>query len=269
MSNERRHPDDVADPVVSEAYRELSDEGSPAHLDHEILNMARNAAKERHRNAMAWLRPAAWVATVGLCLAIVLEVADLPMQEQADFAVEAEKEQMPEADALPASSPPVEGVASGGEQRVAPQRSLMQKSESAARFESDRYTDKPQSETVVSGQRKDAPAAIEVEGLRDSERQFLREAEDRARMQVGSDEEAEVALMLSAPAVSLAQDAAVERYCDEEETADPNRWLECILALENRGMPEAAMLERELLQEVFPDMYAPAEIVEPRQNYPD
>ena len=267
MSNERRHPDDVADQVVSAAYRELSDERAPAHLDHEILNMARNAAKERHRNAMAWLRPAAWVATVGLCLAIVLEVAELPMQEQADFAAEAEKERMPDADAMPSS--PVEGVASSLEETAVPQRSLKQKTESAARAESHRYTDTPQAETAAGGQGKDAPAAIEVEALRDSERQFLREAEDRARMQVGSDEEAEAALMLSAPAASLAQDAAAERYCDEEETADPNLWLECILALENRGMPEAAMLERELLQEVFPDMYAPAEIVEPRQIEPD
>ena len=104
MSDERRHPDDVTDPIVSSAYRELSTERTPEHLDHVVLNEARNAAKQRHRSAMAWLRPAAWVTTIGLCLAIVLEIADLPLQEQGAFdeAVKDEKEvrQEPVTDAL-------------------------------------------------------------------------------------------------------------------------------------------------------------------------
>ena len=63
------------DPRVSAAYRELADERSPEHLDHIILNAARGAARPRWNKAIAWLRPAAWVATIGVCLAIVLEIS--------------------------------------------------------------------------------------------------------------------------------------------------------------------------------------------------
>jgi hypothetical protein len=81
MSDKRMNTDEPGDPRVSAAYREMADERTPEHLDHIILNAARRAAKPRWNKAVAWLRPAAWVATIGLCLAIVVEISLLPDPE--------------------------------------------------------------------------------------------------------------------------------------------------------------------------------------------
>ena len=240
MSNERRDHDAVTDSAVSTVYREFSDERAPEHLDHEILNMARDAAKDRHRSAMGWLRPAAWVATVGLCLAIVVEVTQTPLQEQAELATEADRG--PNQDAAATGT----GAANRADGTVAPRRSQYQKSEAAP-----------------GDYREEAPAAIEVESLRDSDRQFLREAEDRARLQVGSDEEAAAARGLSAPVLKTASDVPVPRNCGEEQTGNADLWIACILELESRGMQEAAALERRLLEETFPGTLVPTETGQP------
>ncbi len=241
MSKERRHPDDITDPIVANAYREMSNERAPEHLDHLVLNQARNAAKQRHRSAMAWLRPAAWVATIGLCLAIVLEVADLPLQEQDAFddAASDAKEVMqePAADERPASAP------------------TETRSEDAASAENFAAPESRASEKMVP-MRSERPAAIEV----DADRQFLREAEERARLQAGSDELQEEVAVTGVSPLGIASDAAAAAYCSDEQRADPHAWLACILDLEGQGMSEAAMLERELLQEAFPDDYVPPDL---------
>lgn len=85
MSDKRMNSDEPGDPRVSAAYREMADERTPEHLDHVILNAARGAAKSRWRKTGAWLRPAAWVATIGLCVAIVVEISLLSDPEPAEF----------------------------------------------------------------------------------------------------------------------------------------------------------------------------------------
>ena len=97
MSDKRMNSDEPGDPRVSAAYREMADERTPEHLDHVILNAARGAAKSRWRKAGAWLRPAAWVATIGLCIAIVVEISLLPDPELAEF------DSLPPAATKPAS----------------------------------------------------------------------------------------------------------------------------------------------------------------------
>ncbi len=81
MSDKRIESGEGVDPRVSAAYRDMANERSPEHLDHLILNAARAAAKPRRNRAAAWLRPAAWVASIGVCLAIVVEIALLPEPE--------------------------------------------------------------------------------------------------------------------------------------------------------------------------------------------
>jgi hypothetical protein len=265
MSNERRHPDDITDPIVSNAYRELSNERAPEHLDHLVLNEARNAAKQRHRSAMAWLRPAAWVTTIGLCLAIVLEVADLPLQEQDVFDEAARSEkavvQEPVAEELPASAPAgaMSDDAAGTENFAAPERTMAEPV-APVRNEVGRADTDAEAPTMAPAEARqrqiapdDLPAALEVDA--DADRRFLREAEDRARLQAGSDELQEEVVVTGVSSFGVASDVATEAYCTDDQRADPNEWLACILDLENRGMSEAAMLERERLQEAFPDFY--------------
>jgi hypothetical protein len=198
MSKEQRPQNELSDPLVSRTYRDLSDEHAPEHLDHVVLNEARSAAIPEYTAANSWLRPAAWVTTIGLCLAIVLEVSDMAPEQS-----------------VPGATTEVGQKPSDSEEPV--------------------------------------PAAIEVESFDRDDRQLLREADDRARMQTGSDRESVGTQMQVAPATGLESDAAMERYCEESETGDPNDWLDCILALEQQGLLEAAKAERDLLFKSFPD----------------
>ncbi len=99
MTNERQHPDFAAetDETVSATYRELSREGAPDHLNEKVLQQAaEKALRPRYSRSIMWTRPLAWAATVGLCLAIVLEVTRVPtpeivMTEDANDFLEAEQ----------------------------------------------------------------------------------------------------------------------------------------------------------------------------------
>ena len=73
----------IADENVSAAYRAVAVESAPVRLDAEVL---RRAVLEGGRNGKTlaqrtWLRPAVFVATAGLSLAIVLEVSDVGIFE--------------------------------------------------------------------------------------------------------------------------------------------------------------------------------------------
>jgi len=64
------------DPRVAEQYALLADEAAPAELDRIVLRNATGAARTEGRQYafMAWLRPAAFVATAGLSLALILDL---------------------------------------------------------------------------------------------------------------------------------------------------------------------------------------------------
>lgn len=66
------------DPRVSEMYRQLTTEKTPAELDDKVLTMAASAARTRYGLTRAWIRPVAWTATIGLSLAFILEMSQLP-----------------------------------------------------------------------------------------------------------------------------------------------------------------------------------------------
>ena len=59
---------------VSDAYRDIATETSPAGLDDKIMAMARQEARTRYGLARAWIRPVAWAATIGLSFAFILEM---------------------------------------------------------------------------------------------------------------------------------------------------------------------------------------------------
>lgn len=73
--------DEAMDELVSKTYREHSVEQAPEHLNQKILRMATAAGNPERENGLwrqAWMKPLAWAATVGLSLAIVLEVTQVP-----------------------------------------------------------------------------------------------------------------------------------------------------------------------------------------------
>lgn len=77
MNHDQPEPD-IADTVVSATYRSLADEAAPAELDAAVLREATAAARPGKATAAfgGWLRPAVFVATAGLSLALLLEFSD-------------------------------------------------------------------------------------------------------------------------------------------------------------------------------------------------
>jgi hypothetical protein len=59
---------------VSAAYRDLAKESPPPALDRRILAAASREGRSRYGAVRAWMRPVAWAATIGLSLAILLEI---------------------------------------------------------------------------------------------------------------------------------------------------------------------------------------------------
>lgn len=70
---------------VSDTYRDIAQESTPAHLDERIIAMAGREARTRYGLARAWVRPVAWAATIGLSFAFILEMTyfseDAPPRE--------------------------------------------------------------------------------------------------------------------------------------------------------------------------------------------
>lgn len=68
------------DELVATTYRATASETVPQHLNERVLEIAANpslAGKRRSWLVPAWTKPLAWVATVGLSLAIVLEITQV------------------------------------------------------------------------------------------------------------------------------------------------------------------------------------------------
>lgn len=68
---------DTDDKRITDTYRDLASERTPADLDEKILAMAAAEARTRYGLTRAWIRPAAWAATIGLSLAFILEMSQL------------------------------------------------------------------------------------------------------------------------------------------------------------------------------------------------
>lgn len=75
--SEENVPD--VDRQVSDQYRTLAAETAPARLDRAVLRKAKRAVRAdgRKPSAGTWFRPVAFVATVGLALAIVMDLGKL------------------------------------------------------------------------------------------------------------------------------------------------------------------------------------------------
>lgn len=232
MSDKRTNSDESVDPRVSAAYRETADERTPEHLDHVVLNAARSAAKPRWNTAIGWLRPAAWVATIGVCLAIVVEIALLDDEGTAGM------------DSLtPGAAPPA---------AISPVSAPATKSE---RFE--KTAPAAGEPATAKSVREPAPEPSADSAARRDEGDRIQRARELRQQGTVIEDTGPNRMLHMAPATSSLEEALTEHYCDETQTIDPNSWLECILELERQGLHDAARLERERLVEAFPPPMIP------------
>jgi hypothetical protein len=271
----------VQDQRVTDAYRALADERAPEHLNEQVLKLAAEA-RTPYARARAWMRPAAWAATIGLSLAIVLELTQMPISDL-DVA------------SMPPTSESDAAAHLAGRDNDAALPTRVGLAEPPAPVSNS------QTDTADQSARKrstaQAPLSLETASMDDiapRAEKAMEEAEALARARAGSDnsyipapakadalqagsvlreerstdiaadrreaayrqtarrdsEETRSAANSFAP-ISLATTADLACAESERETADT--WLACIRQLRENGQDEQADEEYEEFRQVYPD----------------
>ncbi len=269
MSNERSSPDSngATDPIVSRAYRETADERVPAELDRAVLSSAASAARPRYARSILWLRPLAWTATIGLSLAIVLELSRVPQPEPAVFEMPAAASDAPTKKSLPDKIDSTT-TAESRQQDLDSFADETMTEDSSVKLESALPASQPAPALAKPDAMKrthsgesgaDSPetsGSSSTESFEAENLQLLRQAEDLAR--IHSDNLVETRQpTLRSIAVDAVSTHGNSEDCDEDATATPSIWLECIEDLEKTGRVDAAQRERERLLTAFPHYELP------------
>jgi hypothetical protein len=207
------------DPRVSDAYREIAREETPAELDRKVLAMAAAEARAANGFPRTWFRPLAWAATVALSFAFILEISqvdDAPTpRANADMA-----------DVLEQSPRPVDAAAK-------------QKDEGRVRQQlNKRSSDAPATMKVTITPAQPVPSTAD-------------EALNQPAMESPS--------VASPSVAAIAEKKEQSEGCDEDARASANTWYQCIKTLRDAGQMEPAQQELEALLADFPDFREPAE----------
>lgn len=213
---------------VSDAYRDIADEVTPAELDARILASAARDARSRYGLARAWVRPVAWAATIGLSLAFVLELtwfADAPREVPAEGAALSEERVRQDAEVMKAKQE------DGRTQAIVKQADTQ-----------------PIAAPVSPGTEPQSPPAAAGRTAAD-EASLLRRAEPQARRQTESAQ--------SDAALSYTASEDRDHACDDEARSTADRWYQCIRDLRERGLVDDAAAEFEALLLAFPDFREP------------
>jgi len=220
---------EIADSVVSARYRATASESSPVQLDRKILQEATLEVSfgAKQFPLVSWLRPVTFLATAGLCVALLLEFAEYqdyagPLSAPVDVL-----ETAPEFSSdrtLPAPSvaeeniEPTKNVASPGSSPASPDRSL------------DNAIDFRRAASDTAGQVRAIESAADAtlqEMPRDVPKQAL----------AASDSESQVA----------------DLRCTDEQRRDAQRWWLCIEQLRSTGLETQAQIEAQSFRDEYPE----------------
>jgi hypothetical protein len=259
MSKERKNLGE--DRLVEDTYKALAREQAPDYLNEKVLRLA-SGSRSRYSLTRAWTRPLAWAATIGLSLALVLELNRLPQIE-------------PE---------PVGGSTFG---RVsAPARNtapdIDRASEEAAAAAARTPASAPATgRSIETKESRPAAAAedradqVSMDEFVPQEMTVLRDAENMARAQAGPDQAPVASLekLDDRPAEEAMadKDSALASYalvaeknvgeadqaCPAELRESAESWFACIETLREDGQDELADSEYEEFRRIFPDFVGP------------
>ncbi|MDJ0710257.1 MAG: hypothetical protein QNJ14_07710 [Woeseiaceae bacterium] len=261
--------EDPNNPEVARAYRDLATETTPAALDNKVLNLAAREARSRYGIARAWVRPVAWAATIGLSLAIVLEVTEvippaadqmpteaviMPASEPAPAAKSEAPLERESADEAPARlqqstnlREDVPAVGASGSANVAANPGGGAAVEMQRRLREERTK---QAAPADLAEPKESPAAEfdDTDAFVATDMQILEEVEVQARQHTGDSG--------IAPFAVVATETA-DGHCDETARASGETWYECIEELRKADETEMADAELAALLLAFPDFEVP------------
>ena len=244
MTNDRDNT--TADPSVSATYRQLADERAPADLDDKILHRAAAAPRVDSGIGRAWMKPVAWAATIGLSLAIVLEMTQLP-QAPLDINVVAPPAPTDERPALAPAS--VKPAAAKESRTTKPSR---HRSESGAIEASSAQPMVPAAAPAPAPAIPPKPA--QAQDLESTDLQPLED--DDMTPDARSDEVAgPAAFAVRAERMLLEQPPVL---CPETVREVAEDWYQCIEAQRNRVPSARIAAELEEFRKKFPNFQVPA-----------
>jgi hypothetical protein len=230
------------DPRVSSSYRSLATETTPQELDHKILSLAAGGARSRYGLVRAWIRPAAWAATIGLSLAFVLEISQF--RDASAPPPDAEGVEILD-EALIRDKAPARAKTGGVEKPSdAPVRAQQVNSPAAE------ASPAPQAEVgLATGGRATVTADFEADQMT-----LIQEAEEQVRSR-GESERAPASAMeaRSLDAATPLEKKEQAEQCDQDARSSAATWYACIEELRYKGLADAAKRELESLQLEFPD----------------
>lgn len=263
---------------LSAVYESLADERAPDYLNERVLQMASDS-RTSYSRARIWMRPIALAATIGLCLAIVLEITRMPgvvtdltgvpvsddaavgeMQPRLDDSPPSRSRTVSPTSAAPAGSrqdaarhSPA-APSAGDDDRVSREEFLPMDTTSPRDAE-----DIPQAASAVDtatpsqGKEPDERRADPGPGEELSSELAAAEPLDIDRVPANRSGQEGRAPVASFEATSLAAKGVRDASCPEAVRKEPESWLACIRELRENGQEQQADVEYEQFLRVFPD----------------
>ena len=249
MSNERK--DRAEDGLVAETYRALAQERAPDRLNKKILRMAARQGRTPYSRARAWMRPAAWAATIALSLAIVLELTRLPQVEPESADIAAPRQELKETldGVTEPRTPGTERPDSVSMDTFAPKdMAVLRDAENRARAQAgpDRVPSAPRADAGAAAT-EDVPAS-KVSPEQDPDEQFF-------NRQVSEKQAADTRIS-AAPSLAVAAEKKALKSqfaCPAKSRESPESWLACIEQLRESGQEKLADSEYDEFRRIFPD----------------
>ena len=235
------------DELVTETYRELGVEKAPEHLNQNILRMASGGGKQSRERSIIfspWMKPLAWAATIGLSLAIVLVLSQVPTVTVPSVdipAVEATREE-----AVLQDSDAFEKVEKRTQAQSDPNQQLISEDElgrSAASHDIvEVFSREPKGQldavaAPAQSSRPPLPATTKTSSAR--ERAVDLPAANKRAASLAADSQPMASFSL------LAEQSDTVDFCDATVRLSEESWLACIENLRGSGSEEAADREYE------------------------
>ena len=260
QDTENNRPGDESDPLVSASYRATATERTPPALDAAVLKKAEAAPKDIGLRGFTafWSRPLAFVATLGLSLALLLELNRSP--ESQSIATPEIEFGRSEAQSIVVDPPPaVIGVTSEDDRTDSPTNmsapaQLIDPNVETGRLES---APAPATDPVGNvGTSADFAEMIEASSKQIQEQQRVAEITRQGLEQTRPQEKEQVREVAAFRASAFMLEE-VARACTDEQISVPATWWQCISDLEEDGRHDEAKAELELFNKVNPDFEAP------------
>ena len=282
QDSENKLPGDESDPMVSAEYRTTATERTPPALDAVVLKKAKAAAEDSGLRGFTafWFRPLAFVATLGLSLALILELTgslDLQSVKSTEPEIGRRQPETTVADPIPA----VIGITSdvrrsadspaGKAQSVRPLAPAQAVNPSYETSRQQRLETTPSAandiEAAQAPASADAPVTdehtsadfadmIEASSKQMQEQDRMTDNAIQGLKQIRADDKVPVEEVAAFRASAYLLNEAA-RPCTDEQLAVPVTWWQCISDLDEAGRHDEAKAEMDRFNRAHPDFKAP------------